>query len=104
MPKYRNVQTAIGKKVFSSKKEAKRYQELLIMEKAGLIHDLMTQVSYELIPKQEGERNCIYVADFVYKTQFGTLKVEDAKGFRTKDYVIKRKLMLWLKNIRIQEV
>ena len=45
-----------------------------------------------------------YVADFVYLDEQGKTVVEDAKGVRTKDYIIKRKLMLWLHNIRIREV
>lgn len=103
--KFGNIQTAVGDKVFGSKKEAKRYGELLLMERACLIRELMTQVPYELIPKQQGERNCVYIADFVYKQrETGILHVEDTKGFRTKDYIIKRKLMLWLKGIRIEEL
>jgi hypothetical protein len=49
------------------------------------------------------ERECAYVADFTYK-QDGKLVVEDTKGFRTKDYIIKRKLMLWVHGIRIREI
>lgn len=49
------------------------------------------------------ERRCNYYADFVYM-QDGKQIVEDAKGKRTKEYVIKRKLMLFLRGIRIREV
>ena len=49
------------------------------------------------------ERPCTYVADFVYK-EGGKTVVEDTKGFRTKDYIIKRKLMLQVHGIRIKEV
>lgn len=48
------------------------------------------------------ERECTYVADFVY-LQDGEIIVEDTKGFRTPEYKIKRKLMLFLKGIRIKE-
>lgn len=93
---------------FDSRKEARRHQELLLLERAGQIHGLKTQVEYILIPAQyiDGkcvERSCKYYADFVY-LQDGQLVVEDAKGYRTKDYVIKRKLMLQKYGIRIREV
>jgi hypothetical protein len=49
------------------------------------------------------ERACAYVADFVY-TENGKKIVEDTKGFKTKDYIIKRKLMLWVHGIRVKEI
>jgi hypothetical protein len=49
------------------------------------------------------ERRCVYVADFVY-TEDGKKVVEDTKGMRTKEYVIKRKLMLYIHHIKIKEV
>lgn len=90
--------------VFDSKKEFFRWCELRIMERAGKISDLKRQVSYELIPKQKVERACTYVADFVYIDEHGETVVEDAKGVRTDAYRIKRKLMLWVHGIKIQEV
>jgi|SRR5208282_6890815 len=103
--KYRNKPTG----GFASKKEAARYAELLLLQSAGEIRNLRTQVRYEIIPKQDGERAAHYVADFVYDTPIGgwdvqMTVVEDAKGFRTADYVLKRKLMLHVHCIRIQEV
>jgi Protein of unknown function (DUF1064) len=56
------------------------------------------------VPKQPGERAVEYRADFVYRDKVGELVVEDAKGVRTKDYVIRRKLMLSVHGIRIREV
>ena len=50
------------------------------------------------------ERECAYIADFVYKDAEGRLVVEDTKGVRTPDYIIKRKLMLAVHGIQIQEV
>lgn len=51
------------------------------------------------------QRACFYVADFVYvDNATGETVVEDVKGVRTKDYIIKRKLMLWVHGIRIKEV
>lgn len=92
---------------FDSKKERLRYQELLLLEKAGKIQGLTRQVRFELIPSQyDGkkcvERACNYIADFTYWKD-GEFIVEDCKGFRTKDYIIKRKLMYYFRKIRIKE-
>lgn len=88
--------------VFDSVKEYHRYGMLKLLERAGKISDLKRQVKYELIPKQEGERDCSYVADFTYYED-GKLVVEDCKGFRTDAYKIKKKLMLWVHKIKIKE-
>lgn len=105
MSKYGNKQAvASDRMVFSSKKECSRYEELLLLSKIGEIADLKVQVKFELIPKQDGERKVDYVADFAYMDRGGTYHVEDTKGFRTKDYIIKRKLMMWVHNIRIEEI
>jgi hypothetical protein len=87
-------------------KEANRWCELKMLEKAGLIQDLQRQVKFELIPKQDGERAVHYVADFVY-VEGGKKIVEDVKSAATKknkEYVIKRKLLLWRHGIRIKEI
>jgi hypothetical protein len=97
----RKVKSPDGQ-VFDSQKEYDRWCNLRLLERAGMISDLRRQVSYELIPKQTGERSCNYVADFVYQEN-GELVVEDCKGFRTEAYKIKRKLMLWVHGIRIKE-
>lgn len=114
MPKYRNKKVEIDGMTFDSKKEAKRFQELLLLEKAGAIQDLKTQVKFTLIPSQriDGkvvERECYYVADFTY-IENGQLVVEDVKGYKNPQsagyakFIIKRKLMLFLHGIRIKEV
>ena len=97
----------------SSIKERKRGAELELMQRAGIISDLQKQVPYELIPAHyeivNGKRKCIeractYKADFVYyDVENKQLVVEDSKGFRTKDYIIKRKLMLHVHGIKINE-
>lgn len=105
-PEVRPVQAKFRNKRtdgFDSKKEAKRAGELKILERDGTISDLKYQVKYELIPKQEGERACGYIADFTY-TENGEKVVEDVKGFKTPEYVIKRKLMLHKYGIRVREV
>lgn len=95
-PKYGNKKVEIDSITFDSKKEAKRYSELKLLEKAKVISDLRLQVPFELIPSQTGgirtERNMTYFADFVY-TENGKQVIEDAKGVKSKDYIIKRKLM-----------
>ena len=85
-----------------SQKEYHRWCELRLLERAGRISGLQRQVKYELIPKQNGERACTYVADFVYYED-GKLVVEDSKGHKTEAYKIKKKLMLWVHNIKIKE-
>lgn len=90
-----------------SKKEAARWQELNLMLRARLIEDLQRQVRFELIPKQEGERPCTYIADFVnIDRKTGEKVVEDVKSpaTRTEAYRIKRKLMLLVHGIRIREI
>ena len=103
MSKDHAVKTSFNGIVFDSKKEAHRYYELSILQAAGEISDLQRQVTYELIPKQDGERACTYKADFVYQEN-GKTVVEDVKGVRTDAYTIKRKLMLWVHGIKIREI
>lgn len=93
---------------FDSVKEYNRYCELRLIEKSGAITDLKRQVKFVLLPVQrvDGkvvERACTYIADFVYKER-GETVVEDVKGVKTKDYVIKRKLMLYIHGIKVKEV
>ena len=94
---------------YASRKEHRRACELRFMQQKGIISDLKEQVRFELIPSQRGEdgkvveRACIYIADFVYKDANGNTIVEDTKGVRTKEYIIKRKLMLRVYGIRITE-
>jgi hypothetical protein len=101
--KYRSQKATYNGITFDSKRERDRYIDLLLLERAGEISELRLQVSFELIPKQAGERNCKYIADFAY-TRNGEMVVEDAKGVRTPEYVIKRKLMLWVHGIKVHEV
>ena len=106
--KYGNKKVEVNGIQFDSKREARRYLDLKAMEMAGQIHDLKRQVPFELIPSQriDGkvvERSCDYVADFVYYKD-GDFVVEDTKGMKTRDYIIKRKLMLHVHGIRIKEV
>ena len=122
--KYKNKKVVVDGMSFDSKKEAKRYQELKMLERAGAIHDLQRQIKYVLIPaqyeltsevyvkgKEKGkpkigkliERECAYYADFVYICD-GETVVEDTKGMKTPEYIIKRKLMLYLHGIKVKEI
>ena len=106
--KYHSRKTTVDGIEFDSQKEARRFRELCLLERAGKITELQQQVKFELIPSQriDGkvvERACTYVADFVYMEN-GKKVVEDTKGFKTKDYIIKRKLMLHVHGIKIQEI
>ena len=110
MSKYNSKKTVVDGQVFDSRKEAKRYQELALLENVGAIKNLSRQVKFVLIPSQRDEatgkvveRECSYKADFEY-TEDGKTVVEDVKGFKTKEYIIKRKLLLWRYGIRIREV
>lgn len=95
---------------YDSKKEYYRAQQLKLLLKASLISDLREQVVFLLIPSQinnEGieEKPVRYKADFVYiDNATGQTIVEDTKGFRTPEYIIKRKLMLLVHGITIKEI
>lgn len=120
MSKYGAKKVTIDGQTFDSKKEARRFQELKMLEKAGEISELRTQVKFLLIPAQRDpdiigarggrkpgkllERECAYIADFVYKDKEGNTVVEDTKGMRTEAYIIKRKLLLQRYRIRIKEI
>lgn len=112
--KYQNQKYQFDGLTFDSRKEGRRYAELKMLERGGIIHDLQTQVPFILIPAQYAvvdgkkkciERECKYIADFVYYEN-GELVVEDTKSeaTKTKDYIIKRKLLLYVHHLRIKEV
>lgn len=125
--KYKALKTKVDGIEFDSRREARRYQELLLLQRAGEIQNLRMQERFVLIPSQyervetgeyyqtgskKGipktkevcvEQAVVYMADFTY-IEDGKMVVEDTKGFKTKDYIIKRKLMLKEYGIKIREV
>jgi hypothetical protein len=103
--KYGNIPTNVGGKSFGSKLEAGRYSELLILEKAGKIADLQTQVPYR-IDWPGGDHICKYIADFVYTDERGNVIVEDTKSPATvtPEYKLKKKLMRACHGIEVAEV
>lgn len=96
--KYKNKKITIDGHKFDSKKEGNHYIALKQLEKLGIIKKLQLQVKYELQPsfKKNNEtiRSITYKADFVYEKEGKTI-VEDVKGFKTKEYQIKKKLFLY---------
>lgn len=124
--KYKNKKTVTSDGIkHDSKKEAARWVELQLLERSGEITELRRQVEYPLLPPQyesykrfskdgkplkDGirliERGVSYVADFVYKDKDGNLVVEDTKSpaTRTKEYILKRKMVLYFKGIQIVEI
>lgn len=108
--KYHSKRITIDGEQYDSVKEYRRWCELKLMQKAGLVRSLKRQVKFVLIPTQRNEkgkcieRECAYFADFTYTdSKTGQYIVEDAKGYRTPEYKIKRKLMLSIHGIRITE-
>lgn len=119
--KYHSKKITRNGVTFDSQKEYRRFCELSLLQRAGAITDLKHQVPFELIPAQyetyerygkngnrlkDGQR-CVekaitYIADFSY-IEDGKLVVEDVKGIRTKEYILKRKMMLYFHKIRIRE-
>ena len=95
--KYKAVKTIVDGEMFDSKREAKRYEALKALAEKGEISNLRRQVPFVLIPEQrlpdvigpKGgikrgallERECKYIADFVYELPDGGTVVEDCKGY-----------------------
>jgi hypothetical protein len=109
-PKYRNEPIAIGGEKYRSKREMRRHQALLLLERAGQIAELRREVPYVLAEKvkiqgEDRARPAIrYVADFTYvDRRTGLQVVEDAKGVQTDVYRLKKHLMATVHGIHVQE-
>ena len=121
--KYNATKCVVNGITFASKREANRYLELRLLERAKEISNLQMQVDFELIPNQYTtekrygkngkplkdkqvllERKVVYRADFVYTDKDGSQVVEDTKGFRTTEYVLKRKMFLYKYGFPITEI
>lgn len=96
--KYSAVKTKVNGIKFDSKKEARRYKELKILEKADEIKSLELQPRFLLQEKFKYAGKTIrkieYVADFRYIDEKGNTIVEDVKGMKTEVYKIKKKIFL----------
>ena len=102
MSKYHAVKETVDGITFASRKEASRYRQLKLLEKAKAIQDLKIQVKFPLIKKSPHGREIKYIADFTYYEN-GVLVVEDTKGYRTDVYKLKKRLMAELYGIEIRE-
>lgn len=98
--KFNAKKTTVDGIVFDSVWESKRYSALKILEKTGDITDLELQVPFVL--EVNDVKICTYKADFVYQ-QDGERVVEDAKGVKTPEYILKKKLMKAVYGIEIKE-
>lgn len=107
--KYRAVPIDTEDGHFDSMGEYARWQDLKLMQRAGLISGLKRQVKFELVPKQKSKdgknvQPVEYIADFRYCDKgTGEWITEDFKGMRTDVYKLKKKLMLWKYGIEIKE-
>lgn len=101
--KYNAQRTELDGIKFASKKEARRYAQLKLMEKAGVITDLRLQVPFVLIDKSTYGRAIKYIADFVY-IENGQEIIEDTKGFRTDVYKLKKRLFAEKYRKEIKEI
>ena len=100
--KYIEKKVSVDSMKVDSRKEASRYRQLKLMEKAKAIQDLQLQVKFPLIPKSKYGREVKYIADFVYYDQ-GKMVVEDTKGFKTDVYKLKKRLLAEKYGIEIKE-
>jgi len=106
--KYHSRKIVVDGEKFDSKVEYQRWCELQLLERAKQITDLKRQVTFELIPSQRVggrvvEKSVKYIADFTYY-EVGQYVVEDVKGVKTPEYIIKRKLMLFRHGIQVKEI
>ena len=88
--KYRNEPTVVDGIRFASKAEARRYSDLVLLQRGREIANLTTQPKYPLVVN--GHKVCTYIADFAYLTKQGMPVTEDVKGVETRDFKIKAKL------------
>lgn len=98
--KFKAQKTTVDGVQFASKKESKRYSILKLLERAGEISGLTLQPEFVL--SVNDHLICKYIADFTY-TEKGKVIVEDVKGFKTREYRLKKKLLRALLGIEIRE-
>ena len=106
--KYYNKKVEFDGMTFDSIKEKNYYIKLKMMQNSGKIKELKTQVPFVLLETfkldDKTYRQTKYIADFTYYDNEGKYHVVDAKGFRTPEYKLKKKLMAWKYGINIEEV
>lgn len=98
--KYKSKKVEVDGIQFHSQKEANKYKELLLEKRTGTILGIELQPKFELQPGFRDSRTgkrirpIIYIADFRVTYKDGRVVVIDTKGFKTKEYAIKKKLFL----------
>lgn len=105
MSKYHSEKEVVDGITFHSRKEARRYRQLLLLERAKAIQDLKLQVAFPLVKKSKYGREIKYISDFTYYED-GHLVVEDVKSPATRNnplYRLKFRLMQELYDITIKE-
>ena len=106
--KYKNKKCVYKNMTFDSLKEMQYYKKLELLQYYGKIRDLKRQVEFVLIETfkldDETYRKTKYIADFTYYDEDNKYHVVDTKGFKTKEYLLKKKLMAWKYGIKIEEV
>ena len=100
--KYGNRPTEVDGIKFASAKEARRYSELKVLSRAGLVKGLILQPRFPITIN--GVKVCEYVGDFEYRDETGARVIEDAKGVRTDVFILKSKLMRAVHGIDVKEV
>lgn len=102
MNKYGAIKIEIDGIIFDSRKESRRYSELRLLEKAGVIKDLKCQPKIDITVNHK--HICNYIADFQYINEWGELVIEDVKGMKTPVYRLKKKLVEAIYGFSISEV
>ena len=109
MNKYHNKKIIVDGYKFDSIKEANYYNQLKLLQRAGLIRDLELQRTFILQPSfklnNKTRRNITYKADFTYfSNEDNKIHVIDIKGFKTDVYNIKKKMFEYKYGIEIEEI
>jgi hypothetical protein len=99
--KYGNVPVRVDGEVLDSQAEARRYGELLLLERAGEIGGLLVHPDFDLTVN--GVKVATYVADFAYWDR-GRFVVEDVKGVRTPLYKLKVRMLAAERGIVVREI
>lgn len=111
MSKYGSIKTVIDGITFDSKKEARRYAELKLLQRGKQISCLELQPRFKIVDglKINGHKKMsdrYYIADFMYLDKDGNTIVEDVKGVKTAVYTLKKHLFLSLfgKTLTFREI
>ena len=99
--KYKAKPVVIDGRRFASQKEGRKYSDLKILKRVGKLVDFECQVPFEIIIN--GQKICKYIADFITYDPDGKRHILDVKGVKTSVYRLKKKLMLVVLGLVIEE-